>query len=61
MDKLYYSISEVADILEVETHVLRYWESEFAQLRPKKNKAFCHSPTMRTFATEHNTDRSIKQ
>ncbi len=37
--KLYYSISEVADMLEVEPHVLRYWETEFRQLRPRKNKA----------------------
>jgi DNA-binding transcriptional MerR regulator len=39
IDKLYYSISEVAEMLEVEAHVLRYWESEFTHLRPKKNKA----------------------
>ena len=26
-------------MLGVETHVLRYWESEFSQLRPRKNKA----------------------
>ena len=37
--KLYYSISEVASMLGVETHVLRYWETEFRQLRPRKNKA----------------------
>ncbi len=37
--KLYYSISEVAEMLEVEPHVLRYWETEFKQLRPRKNKA----------------------
>ena len=37
--KLYYSISEVASMLDVETHVLRYWETEFKQLRPRKNKA----------------------
>ena len=37
--KLYYSISEVADMFGVEPHVLRYWESEFKQLGPKKNRA----------------------
>ncbi len=37
--KLYYSISEVAKIFDVEAHVLRYWENEFKELRPKKNKA----------------------
>ncbi len=37
--KLYHSISEVAEMFEVEPHVLRYWESEFKQLSPRKNKA----------------------
>ena len=34
--KLYYSISEVARITDVKAHVLRYWESEFPTLQPKK-------------------------
>jgi DNA-binding transcriptional MerR regulator len=37
--KTYYSISEVCGKTGLEPHVLRYWESEFAQLRPKKNRA----------------------
>jgi DNA-binding transcriptional MerR regulator len=37
--KTYYSISEVGGQMGVEPHVLRYWESEFPQLRPKKNRA----------------------
>ncbi|KMQ51501.1 Transcriptional regulator, MerR family [Chitinispirillum alkaliphilum] len=37
--KIYYSISEVCKITGLEAHVLRYWESEFPQLRPKKNRA----------------------
>jgi len=37
--KTYYSISEVCAMTELEPHVLRYWETEFAQLRPKKNRA----------------------
>jgi DNA-binding transcriptional MerR regulator len=39
MKKLYYSIGEVSDITEVEAHVLRYWETVFDELNPKKNKA----------------------
>src|SRR6056297_1498616 len=39
MKKLYYSIGEVSDITEVEAHVLRYWETVFNELSPKKNKA----------------------
>jgi len=37
--KLYYSISEVSKITELEQYVLRYWESEFPQLKPAKNRA----------------------
>lgn len=37
MKKLYYSISEVSRIAELEQYVLRYWETEFEQLRPAKN------------------------
>ena len=37
--KLYYSISEVAKITDLEQYVLRYWESEFEQLNPAKNRA----------------------
>jgi DNA-binding transcriptional MerR regulator len=39
MQRLYYSISEVAQILDEETYVLRYWEKEFPQVSPKKNKS----------------------
>ena len=37
--KLYYSISEVSKITEMEQYVLRYWETEFEQLEPQKNRA----------------------
>jgi DNA-binding transcriptional MerR regulator len=37
--KLYYSISEVSKITEVEQYVLRYWETEFDLLKPQKNRA----------------------
>ena len=36
-DKLYFKIGEVSEILGVEAYVLRYWESEFPQLSPKKS------------------------
>lgn len=35
-EKLFYSIGEAAELLGVKPHVLRYWESEFEKLRPKK-------------------------
>lgn len=37
--KLYYSISEVSKITNTEQYVLRYWETEFEQLKPQKNRA----------------------
>ena len=39
MKKLYYSISEVSKMVDLEQYVLRYWEREFSQLRPQKNRA----------------------
>ena len=36
LTKLYYTISEVARICDLEQHVLRYWESQFPQLRPRR-------------------------
>lgn len=35
----YYSISEVAEQLEVKAHVLRYWETQFPHLRPRKHRS----------------------
>lgn len=37
--KLYYSISEVSKITDLEQYVLRYWETEFDNLKPAKNLA----------------------
>ncbi len=36
-DKLYFRIGEVSALLGVETYVLRYWETEFPSLAPKKS------------------------
>ncbi len=35
-DKLYFKIGEVAKLAEVPAHVLRYWESEFPGIKPKR-------------------------
>jgi DNA-binding transcriptional MerR regulator len=37
LTKLYYSIGEVAELFDVSTSLIRYWESEFPTLRPGKN------------------------
>lgn len=34
----YHTISETAELLDVKPHVLRYWESQFPALRPRKNR-----------------------
>ncbi len=39
LKKLYYSISEVSKITDLEQYILRYWETEFDQLKPSKNRA----------------------
>jgi DNA-binding transcriptional MerR regulator len=36
--KLYYRIGEVSEIVGVEPHVLRYWETEFRSIRPQKSR-----------------------
>lgn len=36
-DKLYFRIGEVSDLVGVEPHVLRYWETEFPTVGPKKS------------------------
>jgi len=38
-DKLFYKIGEVSRIVDVEPYVLRYWETEFPFLKPRKNKS----------------------
>ena len=37
--KLYYSIGEVSKMVNLKSYVLRYWETEFNQLNPPKNRA----------------------
>lgn len=37
--KLYYSISEVSEITSLKQYVLRFWETEFPELKPAKNRA----------------------
>ncbi|MFN8315561.1 MAG: MerR family transcriptional regulator [Cyclobacteriaceae bacterium] len=38
IEKLYYSIGEVADMLGVNASLLRYWESEFPELQVRKDR-----------------------
>ena len=38
VEKLYYSIGEVAEMFHVNTSLIRFWEKEFDIIKPKKNK-----------------------
>lgn len=38
-EKIYFKIGEVCDLVDVQAHVLRYWETEFPQLAPQKNRS----------------------
>lgn len=38
-EKLFFKIGEVCDLVGVQAHVLRYWETEFSMLSPQKNKS----------------------
>ncbi len=38
IEKIYYSIGEVAELFEVNASLIRFWESEFDVLKPQKNK-----------------------
>lgn len=38
IEKKYFSIGEVAEMLDVATSLIRFWESEFDIIRPKKNR-----------------------
>ncbi len=38
-EKIYFKIGEVCDLVGVQAHVLRYWETEFPMLAPQKNRA----------------------
>src|ERR671938_1513465 len=38
-EKLFFKIGEVCELIKVQPHVLRYWETEFPMLAPQKNRA----------------------
>ncbi len=38
-DKVYFRIGEVSDLVGVDPHVLRYWETEFAIIKPFRGKS----------------------
>lgn len=59
--RLYYSISEVADLLQEKPHVLRYWETEFPSLHPKKNRAGKRTYTRGDIETLRHIQRLLRE
>ncbi|HAW49351.1 TPA: MerR family transcriptional regulator [bacterium] len=39
MDKLFFTIKEASSIVKIEPYILRYWESEFGCIQPKRTRA----------------------
>lgn len=39
MSKVYYSIGEVSELIEVKPYIIRYWETEFSQLKSKNSRS----------------------
>jgi DNA-binding transcriptional MerR regulator len=61
IQKLYYSITEISQMIAEEQHVLRYWEREFPQLRPQKNRAGNRVYTQRDLAILKVIKRLLRQ
>lgn len=61
IQKLYHSITEVSRLIGEEQHVLRYWEREFSQLRPQKNRAGNRVYTQRDMAVLRIVKRLLRQ
>ena len=59
--KLYHSIGEVGALVDLEPHVLRYWESEFADLSPRKNRAGRRVYTESDIATLRRIQHLLKE
>jgi DNA-binding transcriptional MerR regulator len=60
IEKLYYSIGEVSEIVGHEAHVLRYWEEEFDVLNPRKNRAGRRVYTQEDIETVERIRRLLK-
>lgn len=51
LTKLYYSIGEVAELFDVNASLIRFWEKEFAAIKPKKNNKGNRLFTVKDIAT----------
>lgn len=61
LNKLYYSIGEVADMFEVNASLIRFWEKEFTILKPKKNQKGNRQFTPKDIANIHKIYLLVKE
>lgn len=61
LNKLYYSIGEVADMFEVNASLIRFWEKEFTILKPKKNQKGNRQFTPKDIANIHKIYILVKE
>lgn len=61
IQKLYYAIGEVSELTDLEPHVLRYWESEFDELHPRKNRAGRRAYTEDDIATVRRIQHLLRE
>ena len=61
LTKLYYSIGEVAEMFEVNTSLIRFWEKEFPQLKPGKNNSGIRKYTKKDVEIFHKIYHLIKE
>ncbi len=60
-EKLYYSISEVSELLELNASTIRFWEKEFQELQPKKTQKGNRQYTKKDIALLQRINILVKQ
>jgi DNA-binding transcriptional MerR regulator len=61
LTKLYYSIGEVAELFNVNTSLIRFWEKEFPQLNPGKNRSGIRKYTKKDVETFEKIYHLVKE
>jgi len=61
LTKLYYSIGEVAEMLDLNNSLLRYWEGEFTELKPRKNRKGDRQFTVKDIETVYQIHELVKE
>ena len=61
LTKLYYSIGEVSEMLDLSNSLLRYWEGEFPELKPRKNRKGDRQFTVKDIETVYLIHELLKE